>query len=357
MDGALIDRIYEAGAVPELWTDVLDEIGRLVECTGATLLVPTAGRWIASNAVRELVDEFVTSGLAATNERTKRLLGANPPGFVIDQDVFTEEEIVREPVYREFFIPRAGGSGVGTVINAPSGDVIIIHAERPYAQGPVNRKYVEWLDGLRPHLARASLLSARLELERARGAVAALERLGIPAAVLGRTKRIVAANPSLVAMIPQVVQDRLTRITFANPAADHLLAEGLARLESIGVWSIPIPAVDDLPPTIAHLVPVRRSANDVFSLSTAIIMLTPVVPRAVPVAEAIQGLFDLTPTEARIARALSEGRTASEIAGDAGTQAATVRTQIKSILAKTGQRRQADLVGLLRGIPTPPSEG
>ncbi len=128
MDGALIDRIDEAGAIPELWADLLDDVARVVECTGAALLVPTAGRWVASNALRDLVDDFVTSGLAATNERTKRLLGTNPPGFVIDRDVFSDEEIAREPAYQEFFIPRGGGSGVGTVISAPSGDVIIIHA-------------------------------------------------------------------------------------------------------------------------------------------------------------------------------------------------------------------------------------
>ena len=46
--------------------------------------------------------------------------------------------------------------------------MFIITLEREYARGPVEREVVEKLDALRPHLARGALMSARLQLERAR---------------------------------------------------------------------------------------------------------------------------------------------------------------------------------------------
>jgi hypothetical protein len=43
MDLQLIDRIYESSLVPELWPDVLDELGRIAEATGGTLFITKAG--------------------------------------------------------------------------------------------------------------------------------------------------------------------------------------------------------------------------------------------------------------------------------------------------------------------------
>ena len=75
-------------------------------------------------------------------------------------------------------------------------------------------------------------------------------------------------------------------------------------------------------------------------------------PARMPAASS-QGLFDLTPTEARVARALGRGATVAEIAAGNGVAQPTVRNQIREIFAKTGVRRQADLVGLLRGVSGP----
>jgi len=63
--------------------------------------------------------------------------------------------------------------------------------------------------------------------------------------------------------------------------------------------------------------------------------------------ELLQGLFDLTPAEARLARALMQGLTTAGAARQFGIAEATVRTQMKSLFAKTGQSRQSDLVRML----------
>jgi DNA-binding CsgD family transcriptional regulator len=62
-------------------------------------------------------------------------------------------------------------------------------------------------------------------------------------------------------------------------------------------------------------------------------------------------LFDLSPSEARIARDLTRGQTIKEIAEAAGTSPETVRSQVKSVMAKTGTNRQAEIAALLAGLP------
>lgn len=352
-ESGLVDRVYEAGVLPELWPAVLEEVSRLVRGMGAVLLVPTAGRWIGSPGIEAMVSEFVTSGLIANNARTGRLLSAPRPGFITDMDLFTSEELATDPMYRDFLIPRGGGWAAATVISVPSGDTLVIHAERPFAGGPIERSLVDILDGLRPHFARAALLSARLQLERARSAVAALELVGLPAAVLGRGGRTIAVNSLLEQLIPEVVQDRPLRLALTNRAADRLFYEATSHLDVNGISSIPIPAEEDRPPAIVHVLPVRGAAHDVFSSAEAIIIVTPVVPRDVPTAEVIQGLFDLTPAEAKVGGAIGNGQTVAQIAVSFGVAPETVRSHLKAILAKTGLDRQAALVGLLRGIALP----
>ncbi|NJL08424.1 MAG: helix-turn-helix transcriptional regulator, partial [Methylacidiphilales bacterium] len=74
---------------------------------------------------------------------------------------------------------------------------------------------------------------------------------------------------------------------------------------------------------------------------------------AVGAAGAVRGsaerAVDLTPAEARVARALIEGQSVTDFARTVGLSPETTRTQLKSVFAKTGTRRQIELVALLAG--------
>ena len=108
---------------------------------------------------------------------------------------------------------------------------------------------------------------------------------------------------------------------------------------------------------IVHLVPIRGAAHDVFAQAIAILIVTPVVQAEVPTPELLQGLFDLTPAEARVARGIGEGRTVETIAAAFGISRETVRNQLKAVMAKTGLRRQVELAGLLAGNKLPLNPG
>lgn len=352
----LTDRIYEAAALPELWRGVLVDFARLAGAKDALLTVArgtTFNGWIVSSP------EFAEVARAhserfPTNERTRRLLATRHAGFLRDCDVLGPEEIVAEPVFQEFLIPCGYGSGVATAIFVPTGDAFIVHAESEHSRGPVSRETVARLDQLRPHLARAALLSARLGLERVGAAAKALELVGLPAAVLGHGGRTLAANDLLTGLMPDVVQDRPARLALADTDADRLLRAALDRLaaapDDIDVRSIPIRARQGRPPIIVHLVPVRGAAHDIFAQAVAVLVATPVVPKEVATADVVQGLFDLmTPAEAKLAALVAAGHAPREASLKLGVTEETARTTLKRVLAKTGLHRQADLVGLLRG--------
>jgi DNA-binding CsgD family transcriptional regulator len=90
-----------------------------------------------------------------------------------------------------------------------------------------------------------------------------------------------------------------------------------------------------------------------FALARAIVIVTPVVPRDVPAAKVIQGLFDLTPGEAKIAALIGSGEQPRETAVKLGIAEETARSVLKRVFSKTGVRRQAELVALLGGVSLP----
>ncbi len=65
----------------------------------------------------------------------------------------------------------------------------------------------------------------------------------------------------------------------------------------------------------------------------------------------IARLYDLTPAEARLLRALLDGKRLSDYAREAGIALFTVKGYLKQIFSKTGASRQADLVRIVLADP------
>jgi DNA-binding CsgD family transcriptional regulator len=356
----LVDNIYEAGAISETWPKVLQELSDLYGCTGSVLFAFGASgshSWIASPDLKPLLEEFIRDGWSEKNQKPQRIAALNYSGFINDLDVFTPEEIDKDPVYAEFYAPRSLGWAAGTIVPTPSGDTLIFSLERAFRKGPFEDTELIALDELRPHLARAALLSSRLAMKRVEGMTMALEAVGLPAAVLQSGGKLYAANSLFQNLIPSIILDMRGRVSFANRNADSLLYETLQRLAVNGAAgqsrSIAIPRSEEQLPMIAHVAPVRGIANDIFLNSLALMIVTPVDRNTVPNAEVLQGLFDLTPAEARVARAIAEGKTVEAIALANGLSRETIRSQLAATLGKTGLKRQAELAALLGGLTIP----
>jgi len=351
---ALADRIYEAAVVPELWPEVLDAISTLSGSFGGILFAVNAqfSGWTASPRMAPLFAEFVEKGWAARNPRPVRGLSLGAAGFVSDHELFSPEEMDADPTYA-YLRSRGLGWCAGRIATPPSGDTLIFSWEKRFADGPFDRAMLDSLDAIGGHLARAALIAARLGLERARAAAETMRALGLPAAVLSRSHRLLFANELFGRFVPSLVQDRRDRAIIADPRADALFEQALARLRiagaPAGVQSLPVPAREGSPALVLHLAPIRGAAQDVFTAGDILLIVTELRVGAAPDATLLHGLFDLTPAEARVARAIAAGRPAPEIARAHGVSGETVRTQLRAVFAKTGVSRQVELVRLLAG--------
>jgi DNA-binding CsgD family transcriptional regulator len=282
------------------------------------------------------------------HERTRRLLATRRAGFVTDFDVFSEEEMRTQPVFAELMRPLGFGNGIATAVDITGGDSVIFHMERGIEKGRYGDDIVGRLDRLRPHLARAAMISARLSLQRARTAVETLSALGMAACAVGRNGAVLVANAEFEAAVDYWTTRGGNRIALANRQADGLLDRALDALRNGAVVrSLPIPGDDGVAPAVLHVVPIRGAAEELFASATAILVLMKAFDTPANANPLLQVLFDLSPAEADVAARIAAGQTVEQIAGADGKSAHTVRNQLKSVLEKTATARQADLARLL----------
>jgi len=349
----VLDRIYEAAVLPQFWPDALARVNRLSNIDGGALFVASDKdvRWTATPAFSETVAAFIDEGHMPGNARNGRALALKHAGFVTDQELFTPEELDREPLFTEFLRPRGWGWAAGTVILMPTGEVLTFHFENQFQRGSVDQRSVKLLDELRPHLARSALLSCRLQLEKLQASLSGIEMLGYPAAVLGGG-RVLAANSGFDKLSSVVVAKAHGRFALRNASASGLVQQALEQIRSghRSPRSIAVTGGDEHPSFIFHVIPIRRSAHDLFLGSEAFLVATPVGRPKAPPFEVLNALFDLTPGEARVTRLLTSGLSTAEIAKASKLSVETVRAYIKSVLRKSGMNRQAELVGFLSGL-------
>jgi len=358
MDARLDDQIYECSFVPESWPRVLGQLAALAEARAGFLFISNDNihHWTGStDAGVEALEPLVKSGWMARCERFKRVRAIRHSGFVTETDLYAAEEFRNDPFYRDILYPRGLGWATGTSIELPTGDIFTISLERDYVRGPVEPHHIQILDELRPHIARSALMSARLQLERARAASATLAALGLAALVMDQTGKVLATNKLIETLDGYIRWRAHDRVALCDRSADELLRGAIAAIarggdERVSALSFPLRNTVAEEAMVMHVIPIRLAARDVFVRCAAALVLTPVtLPQAPPV-ELVRSLFDLTAAEARVARGLASGKTVEDIAADSGLSPNTIRTHVRGVLEKTGRSRQSEVVALLTGI-------
>jgi DNA-binding CsgD family transcriptional regulator len=352
----LVDRIYECAFMPDEWPKALGELAAIATARVGFLFVSKGEihRFVGSSAFGlEAVRPFVESGVVARSERFRRLLAARHSGFLTEAEIFPAGDVADDLTYRTILYPRGLGHAAATAVTLPTGDSFTIALEREFARGPVERDALDRLDAIRPDIARAATMSVRLQLERARATTQVLEALGLAALVFDHGGTVIAANPLIEAMTGEIRWLARDRLSLSDRSADLLLRAAIASIgaaDGATARSFPVRDADGCATMVAHVVPIRLSARDIFVRCAGVLALTPLSAPNVPSLAIVQSLFDLTPAEARVARELTEGKTVADIASRAGASESTIRTHVRGVLEKTGCNRQTDVVALLAGL-------
>lgn len=370
MHDDLIDRIYEAAFVPEKWLGVIEDLSRVSgSATGGVVIFRSEQAVSGATQVFRLADVAGVLALERFGDAMGRLIADHPlhpvrrverwfalrlsgyQGFVQSSDVLSQEELERDPPQQA--LAAVGLEAEACLVTPTSGGEAVLQAfQRRAGDGRFDEDATAALNAYAPHLSRASLLSARLSLERAISTVTALQAISLPAAVMRGSGAVLATNALFDAMQAIFLPAAHGRMAIADASADALFQEAIVQnRHDLSVRSIPVPANEGRQSLVVHLLPLRRAAHEIFSGADILIAVTAVSASAmVPSPTILTGLFDLTPAEARLAIALASGRSLKAAAADNDVTFSTARTYLDRIFRKTGANRQSQLVALLKSV-------
>jgi DNA-binding CsgD family transcriptional regulator len=354
----LIDRIYEAPFQPHLWKDVLQDISNIAGARGGVLssipVVPNG--FFFSDGVASVVEAMAADNFVhgrAIEEKLQKLEGA---GFHADGSVYDEETKARMPVYTKVLWPLGIGDSAGSHIRTTMGESLMFCIMRSRDKGAMPVAALDELTSLFPHLARAVTLSTRNEFQQIQNANRALAATGLAAAAINDAGRIIDCNALFASLSQQVIISGRDRLRLAHASANAILDDCLesARYNFRDILaasrSVALPATDTASAAVLHLIPARGILRDLFRHTAFFVIITPLGQVNPAPVDVIETLFDLTVSEARIARSLAMGNDVKDMADDFGISTETVRKHLKSIFSKTGISRQAELSATIAGL-------
>lgn len=346
----LIASIYEAGAFPERWPSALHKLGRSLGARGGNLIRSTAAQleMQSSPGIAEVTREFAREGWNERNTRVARLLERSGyAGFLTDSHLHTDEELTSLPMYTEFLNKRGVAAGAATIVQGARNDALIVAVEA-FADHPASRLAVPALDRLRPHLARACILSSEIQAAKVFGLVQAFNSVGSAIGLLDYAGRLIAGSDLFMGYFSELMTEGTSRLRLLDDPSDKRFGLALAHLDrhKAGL-SLAVRNKDRVGAAVMHLIPARNDARELFSKVATFAVIARPGNDLLPGADIIAALFDLTPAEARVARGIAQGLPPAEIARDLGQSYETVRSHLKRVFAKTSTKRQNELTLLI----------
>jgi DNA-binding CsgD family transcriptional regulator len=215
-------------------------------------------------------------------------------------------------------------------------------------------EHLKLYNALAPHLVRAVQLNQRLaraEIGHASTA-AALDRLEQGVLVTTGKARVVFANRAAEAVFASGGLKLRERIVHAQATADTAALQSMIATcsdtgETDGGGSVSAARAQGRPLSLL-IIPL---SGPIAWLSheepAAIIFITDPDRTALPEAVQLQRQFGLTPAESRLVLEILKGDGIAAAAERLGVLPGTARTHLHRVLAKTGTKRQADLVRLV----------
>jgi DNA-binding CsgD family transcriptional regulator len=362
IDEPLVTALYDSALYGGDWQPALARFSAVMKSAEVSLcvwpcgqpgpLVQTTGRVLTPEAQHRYTAYY------GSLDPKLNILARHTPQFLFNEARhFSRDFIARDPFYQEY--SRSVGTRHTldmTLSRTPKGDVFLAAMRTP-AQGPYGKRAEAAFRQIATHFSQVLKLKDKIDRAEqvARKTGSALDRLGFGVVVLDRVGRVVLANRAAErAFAPgeelQLRQGRLSARSAAlatrlealigatmagEPCADALIVPRHSG-SAWTVWFAPLPerAPLALPVGTGTLVLIGDSER-----------------RATVCSRDLTALYGLTAAEAELALLLAEGLALGQAAKARSVKISTARSQLLSVLRKTGARGQSDLMRMLAGLP------
>ena len=354
----LIEPIYAAATDRRLWPQLIKAISDVVGGGGGMLrLIDYSNRRVGffdavgydPQYVQAYRDYFITI------DPLREYFENVPVGSIKSiSQLHDASAILNSEFYNDYVYAQGKGLSAGATLARDDNATIQFSIHRDLHSGDFGQKEIQILRLLLPHITRAvqvhrligetSALAdmACASLDRARVGILHINREGENLLAAGNIsvaqKRLILSNPGDTSKLHQLIASA------AVPALGKALLGGgdMKLCSSSGNVDLELRVIP---------MPCREMMTD-FSMHTGGVAVFVSHPGSLQLPwKRVASSYGLSTAEAKLAVILAEGFSLEEAADRLFVSINTVRTQLKSVFAKTGVRRQSELVAvLLSGI-------
>lgn len=376
----VVARLYEAGAglLDDVsWGQALRGVQRVLRAHTVRLLaIDLTQRSLlfyaeAGDAPPEALLDY-TRSYHLIDPRLARLLPMAAGCWAHCHEVFDDAFVASDPFYQEFLLPYGGRWSSGIKLMEEGGVAVVFAVTRRPDRGPLLDDDFILCDRLSWHVSKAfRLTSERRPSDDGTGVIsAAMNQLGVPVFLLDGDCRIRFSNRSARSLLSaggplheldgrlalrHADNDRafraLAKSLYGKAGDDRFPASAYLPLTASGHEGVALPErphVDGM--MLSSLLPERTIGA--FGESPALLAVAHERRRmSEPDPAIVASAFGLTRAEARIAIAFALGLSVEQIAERRCKAVSTVRSQVKSMLAKMGCTRQSEVVSRVLSLP------
>ena len=362
----LLAGVYDAAVQTGLWQDWLARLCAALSSPVGGLFLGYSSGLGATGYFAHGVREDLRGWFLGQAARDRSLLGGPfdlPPGRVsILSEAIPPALFLKSRFYREWMKPQGLRHCLAALIEVSPGSMAGVSAMRRRGAPPFGDAERDLLERTIPHLQRAIRVQGirgLSEMERE-----AAERVGdalrIGALLANSAAQALVVNRRAAALLgrpdgPHLKHRQLVARTRAETEAfQRLVADATSGRDGpvSRCGGALVLSRKDRPGLVVLVSPLRAptALPSLADPNLALVILR--APEEVPMPSEgeLRSLFGLTPAEARVACRLV-GETVDEIAEALDVSVTTVRTHVQRLLAKTGTRRQSELVRLLVSGP------
>lgn len=359
---AALDACYDAVVDPASWVEALHGLARSLDAV-CCMFYPqhpedTLLQMPASHDFRDFLGEFVRDGWWLNDHRADRGWPMFNAGrtVVLEEEVATEEERRALAAYHDLY-PRYDvpwWAGLGFRVSERQWVFPILRSERA---GRFARAEAAQMEPIVPHLRRMISISEKLAFGRVVSTLDILDHVRVAALALDWRSRVIRMNSAAKALLGDGIACVAGRLEATDRRSDGALQRLLAAAVSpeAADLSTQSAATSTLPvtirrfgrrPLVAEAMPAAGLFGDILQQARALVFIADMEARNQPRQERIAAILGVTAAESLLLARLAAGDGLAEAAAAIGISIHTARSQLKSLFAKTGTHRQAELVAL-----------
>ena len=347
-----IELCYDAIATPSLWVAALDSLAHSLGAHACQVMphvisqrpfgmVRSTGAWRIHELwqrnldwVKEVYEPrgepFVQQGYRA----------------VIQSQLFTDDEIRHSRFHQEITRPVGCLHWACGIFEVEDRKWCL-----PFFRGnePFTPDFLEPIGEIAGRMARIVSIAEKVSRAEAENEVLTLDNAGCAAMLIDKYGRVTRVNRRAEDLFCSEFGIRNGRLWTAANSSLERLDRFMAEIEQAKSMAGPLPAPVivarcGMPWLLIEVMPVTSASNDIFEGCRAILVVSDLTRPSITDAALLSVVFGLTSAEARLAAAICEGHDLHAAAANFGVSRQTVRSQLKAVFAKTGSRRQAELV-------------